>query len=148
MKDKKFLALSSLFFLLFFAMIGFASLDQPISGILRAKNSTMSPLKSFAVVFPQMGVAGQENSETPATKVKISVYIRDVTGESMPGRSVKLAADAAGVNIVPADSQNTDELGMAQFFLTSTSPGKIKLTATDLTSGTPIANIPTVEFTQ
>lgn len=148
MKDKKFLALSSLFFLLFFAMIGIAGLDQPKSGFLRAKNSIMSPLKSFAVVFPQMGVAGAENSETPPTKVKISVYIRDVTGESMPSRSIKLSTDAAGVNIAPADTQNTDELGMAQFFLTSPSAGKIKLTATDLTSGTPIANIPTVEFTQ
>ena len=148
MKDKKFLALSSLFFLLFFAMIGIAGLDQPKSGFLRAKNSTMSPLKSFAVVFPQMGIAGNQNSETPSTKVKVSVYIRDVTVESMPNISVKLSADTKGVNISPIDTQNTDELGMAQFFLTSPSPGKIKLTATDIASGTPIANIPTVEFTQ
>lgn len=149
MKDKKFLALSGLFFLLFFAMISVASFDQQSKGIFtRASSSTFSPLKSFAVVFPQLGTAGNETSDKPPTKIKVSVYLRDVNGASMINRSVKLSASIAEVNITPSDTQTTNDLGMAQFFITSPIPGKIQLTATDLGSNTAIANIPSVDFTQ
>lgn len=142
MKDKKFLALSILFFLLFFVMIAIASVDQQSKGFFtKAKNSNLSPLKSFVIVFPQVGVVN-------STKVKVTVYLRDTNGSSMANRSVKLASSQEGVNISPGDTQNTNDLGMAQFNITSSSPGQVQLTATDLNSNTPVANIPTVQFTQ
>lgn len=147
-KDKKFIALASFFFLLFTAAISTMILERPTSGILRAKNVSPSPLKSFAVIFPQVGVAGSENSENKPTKIKVSVFIRDVTGESLPGRSIKLSSNPQSLTFQPSDTVTTDNIGQAQFFITSSSAGKIQLIATDVASNTNISNIPTVEFTE
>lgn len=148
MKDKKFLALSSFFFLLFFAAISTVILERPMTQILRAKNASPSPLKSFVVAFPQVGVAGAENGLIPPTKIKVSVFVRDVNGSVLPGRSVKLSAGASNLNISPSDTQMTDNIGQAQFFITSAAAGKVQLTVTDVGSNTNIVNVPTVEFTE
>ncbi len=148
MKDKKFLTLSILFFLLFIAAISTVMLEKPTSQILRAKNSVPSPLKSFVIVFPQVGVAQSQNGDNAGTKIKVSVYMRDVNGNVLPDRTVKLSSSLEGVNISPADQQITDNIGQAQFYLTSTGTGKAELTATDVVSNTKIVNVPTVEFTQ
>ncbi|MCL4339387.1 Ig-like domain-containing protein [Patescibacteria group bacterium] len=148
MKDKKFLTLSTLFFLLFIAAMSTVMLEKPTSQILRAKNSVPSPLKSFVIVFPQVGVAGSQNGDNTGTKIKISVYMRDVNGNVLPDRTVKLSSSLEGVTISPADQQVTDNIGQAQFYLTSTSTGKAELTAIDVVSNTKIVNVPTVEFTQ
>ncbi|MBI4991043.1 Ig-like domain-containing protein [Candidatus Gottesmanbacteria bacterium] len=148
MKDKKFLALSSFFFLLFFAAISTVILNKPMTQILRAKNASPSPLKSFVIAFPQVGVAGAENGLTPPTKIKVSVFVRDVSGSVLPGRSIKLSAGASNLNISPSDTQLTDNIGQAQFFLTSSVAGKVQLTVTDVGSNTNIVNVPTVEFTE
>lgn len=148
MKDKKFLALSSFFFLLFVAAMSTVVLDKPTSQILRAKNVNPSPLKSFVVVFPQVGVAGIEGTETSPTKIKVSVFIRDVNGSVLPGRSVRLSSAVAGINITPSDIQITDNIGQAQFFITSSVAGKVQLTVIDVGSNTNIVNVPTVEFTE
>lgn len=147
MKDKKFLALSSLFFLLFMVGMATITLNKPLSGLLRAKNVAPSALKSFIIAFPQKGSAGVEGSQPP-TKIKVSVYVRDVNGSVLPGRSVKMAASLPSVVIAPSDTQTTNELGMAQFFITAKAPGKTTLTATDVVNNTTITNAPTIEFTE
>lgn len=147
MKDKKFVALSLLFFLLFFAGIVTVAIQKPTNQILRAKNVNPSPLKSFIIVFPQIGTIGNENSDKKPSQIKVSVYIRDESGSVLPGRSIQLTTSPA-VNTKPADTVSTDNLGMAQFFLSSAEKGTVKLTATDISSNTTIANSPTVDFTE
>jgi len=146
MKDKKFLALSSFFFLLFIVGMLVLTFDKPTSSILRAKNATPSPLKSFAIVFPQVGTAGEEGSAKPPTKIKVSVYIRDINGNALSSRSVKLSSNPS-TSITPADTQTTNDFGMTQFFITSKTSAKVQLTATDVASNTSVSNIPTIDFT-
>ena len=150
MKDKKFIALSSFFFLLFIAAIATIALQKPTSQILRAKSANPSPLKSFVIVFPQIAVAGDESSNNKPTQVKVSVYVRDESGSTMPGRSIKLNTTPK-VTIKPSDTVTTDEsIGMAQFFVSSSQKGTITIQATDLASNITVANPPnlSVEFTQ
>lgn len=147
MKDRKFIALSSFFFLLFFAGIATVALQQPTSQILRARNANPSPLKSFIIVFPQIGVAADETSGKQPTQIKVSVFMRDETGAVLPARTVQLTASSI-VSIKPGDTVATDDLGMAQFFISSTEKGTVKLTAVDVASQTTVSNTPTVEFTE
>ena len=133
MKDKKFIALSLLFFLLFFAGIVTVAIQKPTSQILRAKNVNPSPLKSFIIVFPQIGTAGNENSDKKPTQIKVSVYLRDESGSVLSGRSVQLTSSPA-VTTKPADTVSTDNIGMAQFFISSSQKGTVKLTATDVSA--------------
>ncbi|MCJ7739810.1 Ig-like domain-containing protein [Candidatus Microgenomates bacterium] len=146
MKDKTFVTLAVLFFLLFLTGIAALTLNTPLSGILRARNVTPSPLKSFGVVFPQVGNAGIENSPKKPTSIRVSVYIRDVNGSVIPGRVVKLAASSSDVTIKPSDTQTTDKIGQAQFTVTSPVKGIVKFTATDTESNTVISNIPTAQI--
>lgn len=146
MKDKTFVTLAVLFFLLFLTGIAALTLNTPLSGILRARNVTPSPLKSFGVVFPQVGNAGIENSPKKPTNIRVSVYIRDVNGSVIPGRVVKLAASSSDVTIKPSDTQTTDKIGQAQFTVTSPVKGIVKFTATDTESNTVISNIPTAQI--
>lgn len=148
MKDKKFLLLSSFFFLVFIAAMSTMFLDKPTSQILRAKNTIPSPLKSFAIIFPQIGVAASEDDINKATRIKVSVFLRDINGEVLPSRTVKLSTSLSGTQITPADTQNTDSIGQAQFFITSQAAGKAQLTITDVSSNTNIVNVPTIEFTE
>lgn len=141
MKDKKFLTLTSMFFLLFAAAMTTILFNKPTSQILRAKNSVPSPLKSFVIIFPQLGVAG-------TTKLKVSVFMRDVSGNVLADRSVKLTSNPSNLNITPSDTMNTDNIGQAQFFITSETAGKVTLAVTDVASNTSISSVPTVEFTQ
>lgn len=147
MKDRKFIALASFFFLLFFAGVATVALQKPTSQVLRAKNTNPSALKSFIIVFPQVAVAGDETGDKKATQIKVSVFIRDESGAGLSGRTVRLTTDPNS-NIKPGDTLSTDNLGMAQFFISAVSPGTVKLTATDVASNTTVSNSPTVEFTQ
>ncbi len=148
MKDKKFLTLSSLFFLLFIGAMSTIFMSKPTSQILRAKNSVPSPLKSFVIIFPQVGVAGNETSINKPTKIKVSVFIRDVNGNSLQGRTIKLSSNPPIINVSPADTITTDNIGQAQFFISSQTPGKVQLSATDTISNVNIESIPTVDFTE
>lgn len=150
MKDKKFVALASLFFLLFFVAMVITTLNQPISRFLRATNSTPSALKSFVIAFPQVAkISDGSNPETSA-KIKVSVYIRDNNGTGIPNRSVKLLSADSSVTIMPGDTNTTNAKGFAEFYITSITPGKIELSAVDVESKIEVAsaNIPTIEFTQ
>jgi len=120
--------------------MGIVTLNQPISYLLRARNVTPSPSKSFVMVFPQVAPIN--------TKVKVSVYIRDVNGVSLPNRRVKVSTDVSGVSFMPSDTQTTNEIGMAQFSMVSASNGRVKISAIDMESNTNIINTPSVEFTQ
>ena len=148
MKDKTFIALSTLFFLLFFIAIGALTLNRPVTNILRAKNVAPSPLKSFGVVFPQVASVGDETKGKPPTIIKISVYIRGVDGSILSNRNVKLSAEPANVLIEPSDTQLTNSIGQAQFTISSKIQGKVKLIARETTSNIVVVNIPTVEFVQ
>ena len=141
MKDKTFIVLSATFFLLFAIATATLTLNNPLSQILRAKDVAPSPLKSFGVVFPQVGVSG-------ATKIKVSIYIRDVNGGLLPNRAVKLSSDSEVVSITPSDTQNTNSIGQAEFFITSSESGKVNINAIDVATNTNVVNIPSVEFTQ
>jgi hypothetical protein len=145
MKDKKFLVLSSVFFLLFIGGIVAVTLDRPTSQILRAQNATFSPLKSFIIIYPITATVG--------SKVKVSVYARDINSELIPNRGIKLSVPTRNISVTPSDTQNTGaeegtNFGMAQFFISTKTPGKYQINARDLTSNTAIINSPSVEFTQ
>lgn len=142
MKDKKFLVLSTVFFLLFLFGIISLSLDKPTSQILRAKNATPSPLKSFVKFYPPTAPVGNN-------KVTVNVYIRDVSANSLPGRTVRLLVPDPKIIISPADTQTTNDFGMAQFVITSNIVGLFKLSAIDVSSEISISdsNIPDIEFT-
>ncbi len=92
------------------------------------------------MVFPQV-TSIQE-------KVKVSVYIRDVNGASLPNRKVRISTDTSGISFAPSDIQTTNEIGMAQFSMSAAYPGQVKISAIDVDSNTSIINIPTVEFTR
>jgi hypothetical protein len=145
MKDKTFVTLAGLFFLLFIGGIIAVALENPTAGFFtRASSAAPSPLKSFAITYPTKAARVGDT-------VKVSVYIRDVNGTSLPGRSVKLSANSAVISISPSDTLVTnDAIGQAQFFITSATPQKIVLTITDVTSNPPIevVQVPTVEFIQ
>lgn len=138
-KDKTFTALSGIFFLLFVIGIGAVTLNKPLSTMLRAKDVKPSPLKSFGVVFPQIATIG-------TTQVKVSVYVRGVDGAILPKKNIKLTSDPAVISVAPSDTQVTNDIGQAQFTVSSQTEGKIKLIAQETTSNTQIINIPTVEF--
>ena len=140
MKDKKFLILSSIFFLLFILGMVNLTLDKPTSQILRASNATPSPLKSFVTVNPQM-------THVFDGKIQITVYLRDANTNVLPNRNIQLAFVPNTIDITPSEALNTDNLGMAKFEISSKYPGKVQITATDLASGISVANIPGVEFT-
>ncbi len=148
MKDKAFMSLVGAFFILFVAAIGVIVMNNPTSNVLRAKNSVPSPLKSFVIVFPQVGVAGDANSPKTPTKIKVSVYLRDVNGNVMPDRSVKITTNPPSAAISPTDTMFTNNIGMAEFSVSSVAAGQIALNATDVASNMSISNIPTLEFTE
>lgn len=140
MKDKKFVALLSIFFILFLAGITLLAVEKPATQILRAKSSAPSPLKSFAIVFPQVTSVGKE--------VKVSVFVREVNGRVLPNRQVQLTASPPQVEVKPAEALTTNDLGQAEFIISSDTPGQIKLTAVELESNISISNIPSVLITQ
>ncbi|MBI2611898.1 Ig-like domain-containing protein [Candidatus Gottesmanbacteria bacterium] len=135
--DKKFIILSSIFFLLFIFGIGTLIVERPVSQFLRAQTAEVSPTKSFFTAVPQVG-----NSD-----IKVDVYIRDQDGNVMPGKTVKLSTDLSSVTIEPSDSQNTDNLGKASFSLKSDSPGTANLTVVETTSNVTLTQKLSVEFT-
>lgn len=149
MKDKAFMSLVGVFFFLFIAAIGIIAINSPTSNILRAKNSATSPLKSFVIVYPQVSAIASDanNSKTPI-KIKVSVYLRDVNGDVIPNRSVKISTNPASTTISPSDTASTNNIGMAEFTVTSVIPGEFALNATDIASNMSISNIPTLEFTE
>lgn len=129
-----------MFFLLFFMGVGVIAFNEPLSNLIRAKDVSPSPLKSFGVVFPQVAKTGE--------KVKVSIYIRDVSGNVLSNRSIKLAAAAGSIQVSPSDTLATNNIGQAEFSITTADEGTVKLTASDMGSNTTVINIPTVEFTQ
>ena len=149
MKDKTFVTLSAIFFLLFVIGIGAVTLNQPITTMLRARNVAPSPLKSFGMIYPQIASIGDPAIGQKPTDVKVSIYIRGVDGSILPNRNVKLTADPSStVSIKPGDVQVTNDIGQAQFTVSSTFLGKVKLIAQETSTNTEIINIPTVEFVQ
>jgi hypothetical protein len=149
MKDKTFIILTGLFFLLFFGGVIAVALGNPITGLfIRASNAVPSSSKSFVVVFPQVGIASDEQSGKASTKIKVTAYLRDDSGTLLSDRSVKISSNSKAVIITPGEIQNTNSIGQAQFFITSSLPGEVELSVIDIKSNIPVANIPTVEFTQ
>lgn len=140
MKDKTFLTLAGLFFLLFFGGIATIAIQSPSSTILRAKNTNPSALKSFVVIFPQVGSVG--------SKLKVTVSMRDVNGAVLPSRSISVSSSLPTLIVEPSNTQTTDDHGQAQFFISSPVAGTATLTVSDVGSNIAIVNIPSVEFTQ
>ena|SRR3989338_9263517 len=148
MKDKTFIALSTLFFLLFVISIGAVTFNKPLSFILRAKNVAPSALKSFAIAFPQIASIGDQTKGNPPSKIKVSVYIRGVDGSILANRRVRLSSDPPIILIEPSDTLTTNSMGQAQFTISSSAQGKVQLKARETTSNIDVVNIPTVEFVQ
>ena len=149
MKDKAFMSLVGVFFILFVAGICVIVMNNPISNVLRAKNSVLSPQKSFVIVYPQVsGIASDANSAKTPIKIKVSVYLRDVNGNIVPNRPVKISTNPSSTIISPSDTASTNEIGMAEFSVSSMVPGEFALNATDIESNMSISNIPTLEFTE
>lgn len=146
MKDKAFLTLSILFFIVFFVGIITLSLEKPLNQTLKASNVRPSPLKSFAIVFPQIGKIGDSTGEKQPTTIKLSVIIRDVNGVALPDRQVKISLSMDSITIKPSDLQNTNNIGQADFFLTSDATGTAQVRAIEVISNTAIENIPSVKF--
>ncbi|MBI4066830.1 Ig-like domain-containing protein [Candidatus Gottesmanbacteria bacterium] len=147
MNDKKFIALSSIFFLMFIFGMGTLFVQEPISNYLRATTAQVSSEKSFITAIPQIGKTEGSISETKPAQIKVNVYIRTDSGDLLAQKTVKLSTDLTSVNISPSDTQDTNKDGKAEFILTSTTPGVAQLTAQELTSGKTISNSLSVEFT-
>jgi hypothetical protein len=148
MKDKKFIALSTFFFLLFIGGILAITLENPTNSILRARDDTPpSAEKSFVVVFPQIGRSASGNTDETNSKIKVIVTIRDASGAVLPNRQVKLAATLGTVQISPSDLLTTNTIGQAEFSISSPNPGTTNLSVTDVSSNISLSNIPSVEFT-
>jgi hypothetical protein len=149
MKDKTFTILLGLFFLLFFGGVIAVALGNPITGLFtQATDATPSSSKSFVVVFPQVGMASNAETGTLGTKIKVTVYLRDENGKLLSSRAVNISSDSNSVQFTPNDTQQTNNIGQAQFFMTSSFPGQVTLSIKDVKSNIPVANIPTVEFTK
>jgi len=138
MNDKKFLALSSVFFLMFIFGMGTLILQDPLSTFIQANTATVSGDKSFLTAIPQVGAT----TET----IKVNVYIRDENGDLLPQKTVKLTTDLPAITIAPQDTQITDDNGKVEFTLTSATPGTAHLTAVETSSGTSVQNTVSVEF--
>ena len=139
MNDKKFIILSSIFFLIFIFGMGFLIADRPVSQFLRAQNQTVSPTKSFFTAIPQVSNKSQE--------IKVDVFIRDEDGNVMPKQSVKISTDLSSVTYSPGETQATDDLGKASFILKSASPGTANIRVEETTSKTVLSQNLSVEFT-
>lgn len=137
MKDKKFLFLAGLFFLIFLIGIGIVTLRGPTSSFLKAKNTLPSSEKSFAIIFPQVG-----------RKIKVTVTMRDADGNAIAGREVKVSASLPEAAIAPTDTQTTDEKGQSYYTITSDTPGKATLEIIDVGANIILTNVPSVEFTE
>ena len=148
MKDKAFIILSGLFFLIFFIGIGVVTLDRPVSNILRAKNVNPSPFKSFVIAFPQVGITSDSSKSDMGKEIKVTVTMRDVNGVILPDRQIKLTPSLNSVVIKPANIQTTNNTGQAVFFLSSKDPGTVKLTVNDIETNMKLENVPSVEFTE
>ena len=133
MKDKKFLFLSALFFLIFLIGIGIIALRGPTSSFLKAKNTLPSGAKSFAIIFPQVG-----------KNIKVTVTMRDEDGNVISGREVKVVSSIIQASISPSDTQTTNQQGQATYTLTSDTPGKATLEITDVGANLTLSNVPSV----
>ncbi len=118
--------------------------------LIRAQNSRAHPLKSFAILFPQVVAVGKENDSNKTNEIKVTVTIRDANGLILPNRRVQLSSSLNSTIISPSDTQITNNNGQAIFYLSSSSPGTAKLTIVDLDSNplVEIANVPSAEFIQ
>ena len=146
MNDKKFIALSSIFFLMFIFGMGTLFVQNPLSNYLRATTSTVSSEKSFLTAIPQIGSPQGTTSSTKPEKIKVNVYIRTDSGDLLAKKTVKLSTDLSSVTISPSDTQETDKDGKVEYMLSSKSPGTAQLTAQELGSGTTIKNSLSIEF--
>lgn len=149
MSDKKFVALSSIFFLLFIFGMGSLFVQEPLSNYLRATTTAVDQNKSIITAIPQV-CSSKPNaiSKCPNQKIKVAVYIRSENGDLLANKSVQLWTDPTGPNIQPSDIQITNKNGMAEFVLASETPLKVSLFAKEIASQKQLTQTLSVEFTQ
>lgn len=147
MKDKTFISLSVLFFILFFLGIALVGFEKPLLNTIFALNENPDTGKCFGVIFPFSGTAGDENSPTRPTKIRVTVVIRDKNNKFLSNRPIRLVPDLSSVTVSPTDTQNTAN-GQAVFEISSSRAGTVHLKAIDLNSKAVIEKIPSAEFTE
>lgn len=148
MNDKKFIVLSSIFFLFFIFGVGSLLFQDPLSTVLKATTATVSETKSLITALPQVCSEGLNPAgKCPDRKIKVDVYIRSDSGDLLAGKTVKLATDLSGVTVSPSDTQITDKNGKAEFILSSSTKGTAHLTAQEQASGKILTQKLSVEFT-
>lgn len=136
MSDNKFIILSSVFFLMFIFGMGTLFVEKPLSNFLNAATATVSVDKSLITAIPQVcSLSNTSPNFCPDKKIRVDVYIRNEKGSLLAKKTVKLSTNLPNVSIHPTDTQNTNEGGKAEFFLTSTIPGIADLTVVETTSG-------------
>lgn len=137
MKDKKFIILSSIFFLLFIFSIGSLLIGNPLSNYIKAATVTVSASKSIITALPQ-ACSVSNNAPFPCAekKIKVDVYVRSEGGDLIPNRTVQLSTQngiADKITISPSGNQITNTFGKAEFILSSDTIGKTDLIAKDIT---------------
>jgi len=118
--DKKFLALSFIFFIVSFLFMIMLIFNQPISRFIRAKEEFI-PSKEKSMIF-----AWPLNSSINKP-VTINVFLRNDDGFPISNKNVSLSTTLG--KITP-EKALTDKTGKATFSLTSSQPGIAEISAT------------------
>jgi hypothetical protein len=134
-----------------FAQVGLGSpnlnvLFMQLSGqVAGAVSPTVSSLGA-SVVNPS-GAPPSGIADDGATTGNVTVFLRDANGNSIAGKTVKLAANSgASVMITPANAVTTADNGAAEFSITDTVAENLTFTATDTTDGVTLSQTLPIDF--
>jgi hypothetical protein len=118
------------------------------------------PVLHPTVAFPATAVAGEANAKASTVEVSpasvpsdgtslatVTVTLKDAAGIPVPGKTIHLAFGAGGraATILPP-KQVTGADGTATFKVKATTPGLVRLTASDVSDSIAIADSATVTF--
>jgi len=136
--DSKFIIVSLIFFVLFIFVLGSVVLESPIRSFVKAREAVTSPAKSFMVIWPLTLPADGKSIS------KVSVFLRNDKEEALAGKTARLTSTVGTVK--PAQVQ-TDNIGKADFQITSDTPGNAVLSVSDTETNTPLSQQISIEFT-
>jgi hypothetical protein len=119
--DKKFIFLSSVFFLLFGLFISMIVLNQPLRRLTRAKEEFIPSSKtSMILAWPLSSPADGK------TNVNVNVFVRNMNNLPLSNKKVNLITTLGQIKELQSV---TDKNGKSTFILTSDTPGIAQLKA-------------------
>ena len=120
--DKRFIFLSTLFFLLFSVLISMMVLNQPLKRLTRAKEELVPSAKTSLILgWPLTALADGK------TNVNINVFVRNINGLPLNNKKVNLTTSLGEIKEI---QPITDKNGKSTFTLNSNSAGIAEIKAT------------------